>query len=339
MTLNRVVLKSISMLLIFSVFAFPAFAEEPAVTEQPSPAPTSAPKIDAMYNKTASEGLAMRYPGKAALSASTRDKIRENGSISRSGILDVSLSMLEEGNPFMTRYNIITGSSIAPLLEYGIPYFFGGRKMNYVLSHAPEYRTWIEWQDSKIYYRKDMRYFLGLDCRGFIEYVWKENDIEYYPINQNRKKDSPERKIIENAAPDTNALFDAMSLLEIGDVISIYHPGLHLMFYIGTLSDYGYTEADFPQDPSILSYPLVIHCGVNAAYADWFYYLKTIYPVYKRTSVPDGGVTVSVLGYSNDNVVKTIRQQKQDTSYVLLPDDSWLTVLSFNEIKSWDVYR
>ena len=184
-----------------------------------------------------------------------------------------------------------------------------------------------------------MRYFLGLDCRGFIEYVWKENNIEYYPINQNRKKDSPERKIIENAAPDTDALFDLMSLLEIGDVISIYHPGLHLMFYIGTLADYGYTEADFPQDPSILSYPLVIHCGVNAAYADWFYYLKTLYPVYKRTSVPDGGVTVSVLGYSNDKVIKTIRQQKQDTSYVLLPDNSWLTVLSFNEIKSWDVYR
>ncbi len=304
---------------------------------QPSPEPTKPPRVDAMYNKTATEGLVMRFPGPASMTEQEISSIKANGTVKRSDILDIAFSMLEEGNPFLERYNIITGANIQPLLNYGIPYFYGGRKMNYVLSNAPDYRTWVEWQDSRVYYRKDMRYFFGLDCRGFIEYVWKEAGIESYNIAKNEKKDAINRRIISHAAPGQQEWDKYASSLETGDVISILHPSLHILFFIGYLRNYGYTEADFPDDPSVLDYPLVIHCGVNAAYADWFYHLKTEHTRYKQTSVPDGGVSVSLLGCSNK--INTIKQQKQYTYWILLPDESWLTVIPWEEIESWNAYR
>jgi len=307
-----------------------SFAEGEAQPARPQ-------EVDAMYDKTATEGLVMRYPGPASMSDQEISVIKANGTVRRSAILDTAFSMLEEGNPFLERYNIITGAEIQPLLNYGIPYFYGGRKMNYVLSNAPGYIPWVEWQDSQVYYRKDVKYFFGLDCRGFIEYVWKEAGIEKYTIAKEEKRDALDRRIVSAAAPGRQEWARYASLLETGDVISLLHPGLHLLFFIGYPGDYGYTEADFPDDPSVLEYPLVIHCGVNAVYADWFYRLKLGHAGYKTMSVPDGGVSVSLLGYADK--INTIHQQKQDTSWILLPDESWLTVIPWEGIESWNVYR
>lgn len=312
----------------------------PAISEEPTPAPKRAPRVDELYDKNASAGLPMRMPGEVFLADSEIAFIKENGKAERSPILDIAFSMLEKGNPFTQRYNIITGSDVEPMLEYGIPYFFGGQSMRYVLSRVPDYRTWVAWQDSKIYYRKDMRYFLGLDCRGFIECVLELAGQKDYTISSDPYKDSKERKVFSDIQPGAEEWNKRSGQIRTGDVIVIYHPGIHLMFYVGTLRDYGYTMEDFPEDSSVLDYPLVIHCGVNAVYADWFAYVKSQNPKeYRWTTVPDGGVTVALLGYENEYTINTLTQQRQETSWVLMPDKTWLTIIPWQGVRYWDVYR
>lgn len=297
-------------------------------------------KVDATYNKTATEGYNIRYPETVVLTEEEKQSILQHGSISQSDILDNAFPLLEAGNPFVLRYNTINNLNIQPLLKYGIPYFFGGRKMKNVLSYSPEYRTWIAWQDSSVYYKKDMRYFLGLDCKGFLQYVWNESCIEEYGISKNKFKDTPERCFLSGTENKDTDWIVIKNKLQIGDVLAVYHPSQHILIYIGTLSDYGYTEKDFPDDPAILDYPLAVHCGVNAVYADWFYKIKQDNgKKYKKTSVPDGGVTVSIIGYENDKLVHSISQQKQTTSWVQLPDNTWLTVITLNEGEEWYFYR
>lgn len=297
-------------------------------------------RVDSMYDKTAAAKLEMRYPAPVTLSEEKSLAIRENGKVQKSLLLEKAFETLESGNPFVVRYNLLTGSQVQPLLNYGIPYFFGGRKINNILSKSPEYRTWKEWQDS-VYYRSGAYYFLGFDCKGFVDYVLKMAGVKEYAIYKSKGKDAYKRRVLESDKIGNVNWAEIHSSMEIGDVIAMWHPNVHLMIYIGTLADYGYTEEDFPNDPGILSYPLVIHCGTNAVYADWFYKLKknTTNNKYKRASVPDGGVTVSVVGYPVTESVKTITQQKQDTLWILMPDNTWLTLISMDDVDLWRTYR
>ncbi len=306
-------------------------AEEP--TPQPAPQP-----VDAMYDRAATEGYAMRYPGENPIPEEEQRKIRENGRIERSPVLDAAFPLLEEGNPFTARYNLITGAEVRPLLAYGIPYFYGGRYMSKVLFNAPDYSTMQAWQSSKIYYRKNTKYFLGLDCGGLIDYVRKETGTKSYKISRYSFEDALDRKIMAGASEKISRRQFRRNV-RIGDVIAIFHPGIHTMIFIGTLADYGYTKEDFPGDPAILSWPLVIHSGVNAVYADWFYHVKELVPKFRKTSVPDGGVTVSLLGYDNAGMIRSVIQQKQETAWVQMPDDTWLTVIRWDDVEQWGVYR
>ena len=328
--------KSLLWINVLSVIAVLLFAvTASAESEQPS---NNYYRVDATYNKDATSGLAMRYPGPATITDEEAESIRYNGNICKSPVLDVAFSMLEEGNPFLERYNILTSSNIQPLLGSGIPYFFGGRDIKKIIIQAPAYKTWISWQDSKVYYKKDRRYFLGFDCKGFTDYLHKTAWSKEYKLQQNIKKNPNDRIVIDKDSFG-NKYTDMKESLEIGDVVAVYHPSLHTTTYIGTLADYGYTADEFPDDPSILDYPLVTHCGLNAAYADWFYRIKEENQIYHRTSVPDGGVSISILGYSNKNMINTIRQQKQDTSWVQLPDNSWLTVIGLEDANYWAAFR
>ena len=78
---------------------------------------------------------------------------------------------------------------------------------------------------------------------------------------------------------------------------------------------------------------------MNAVYADWFYRIKELYPIFRYTTVPDGGVTISVLGYENPAVIRSVVQQKQETAWVQMPDDTWLTVMRWSNVDKWSVYR
>lgn len=300
----------------------------------------TAHKIDSMYNKTATAGLDKRYPGEASLSEKEKETVLNHGNVHQADALNKAFACLESGNPFVIRYNAITGSEVKPLLEYGIPYFYGGRKISNILCNSPAYRTWKQWQDS-VYYRAGAYYFLGFDCKGFVDYVLKEAGIKELSIAKGKSKDSYKRRVLDSTQISKVDWATIHTKMEIGDVLAIWHPTAHRAIYIGTLADYGYTEEDFPNDPGILSYPLVIHSGTNAIYADWFYMLKksSTDNKYKRASVPDGGTTVSIVGYPTTESVKSITQQKQKTSWILLPDNTWLTIISMDDVELWRTYR
>ena len=56
-------------------------------------------------------------------------------SAERSRALELALSMLEEGNPFLVRYNAENGTDIAARFPLGCPYFWGGRNVKNILKY------------------------------------------------------------------------------------------------------------------------------------------------------------------------------------------------------------
>jgi hypothetical protein len=204
--------------------------------------------------------------------------------------LDYALSCLEKGNPFLERYNKITGSEIEPLMELGVPYFWGGRDINQ-LGHVRS-----SWQDSK-YYKIGSYYMYGFDCAGFTQWVLK---------SAGRGKHPPISEMLSNTylMKDKYLNFDDCSYqeleqhLKIGDLLAAsYAGGRHVMMYIGTLRDFGYIKSTVPKALSpYLRWPLIMHSSSNAFY--YAPYKKHIENTYKITKVipPDGGCMVSLLG-------------------------------------------
>ena len=43
-----------------------------------------------------------------------------------SDLIEAAFELLEDGNPFVRRYEEQTGRKIEPLFPYGVPYFYGG---------------------------------------------------------------------------------------------------------------------------------------------------------------------------------------------------------------------
>lgn len=301
--------------------------------------PTKKPEthpIDEYYNRDKKNNYVWRLPQHVNLTAKEKMSILRNGTIQKSPYLDYALSMLEDGNPFLSRYNLITKSSITPIFTYGVPYFFGGRDMGNIMSKYPEYTLWRAWQNS-IYYRTDVVYFLGFDCTGFVREVWSKTDRESFESIEKLLTRNTSRHIYSGTGKEQFPAQDQLiSNLSIGDVLIIKHPTTHIMMYIGTLRHYGYTETEVPHLADYLDFPLVIHCGVNALYADRFFSLKQSGPVrYKQATVPDGGVTVSIIGVETNAIPFHIHQQKQETYWFLLPDDAWLTVIQMDDIREW----
>ena len=80
--------------------------------------------------------------------------------VERSPELDAALSMLEEGNPFITAYNEQTGADISARFPDGCPYFFGGKDVSLI---GKSRKAW----ESSTYYKEGEWYPAGLDCVGF----------------------------------------------------------------------------------------------------------------------------------------------------------------------------
>ena len=91
-------------------------------------------------------------------------------------------------------------------------------------------------------------------------------------------------------------------LLKVGDLLAIRHAsgGYHIMMYIGTLRDFGFSQEEVGAKlRNKLDYPLMIHCSSNRDYTDR-------YLIWNRANAPwanttDGGVMVSVFGCSEDD--------------------------------------
>ncbi len=280
------------------------------------------------------EETVFRMPGPAVMTQEEEDRLRKYDGIRQDPMLNTAFSVLEEGNPFLTRYNLITGESVVSRLTYGVPFFWGGRAESHVFAREPEYVVEAAWQNSRVYYRAGTNYLYGFDCYGFISWVWSKVQHAQLPktseLLSGRNYPHFPGPSPENGAGYTDPEYG----LQVGDLLVMEHPGLHIAMYVGTLRMYGYTEEEVPELADELDSPLVIHCSVNASISNRFaYLLKNGRPVYRCATVTDGGVCVSLLCDSAQSAPLHVFQQKQDTCYYLLPDDTWLTVLSLGNAK------
>lgn len=279
-----------------------------------------------------------RLPAPAVISGEEEARIRAYGGIRQDPMLDAAFSLLEEGNPFQARYNVITGSSVASRLPYGVPFFWGGRAETHLFCMEPDYVVEPAWQNSRIYYRAGTKYLYGFDCYGLVAWIWNRTQPAELPEMEDLIYDRGIPRFpgpsVENGAKYTDPGYG----LQVGDLFLMEHPGRHIAMYIGTLRMYGYTEEEVPELAGELDSPLVMHCSVNASVADRFQYLlENGLPKYRYATVTDGGACVSLLCDTAGIAPMHVFQQKQDTYYFLLPDDTWLTLLPLEgaEMTCW----
>ena len=276
-------------------------------------------------------GAAYRLPGPAVFSEEETARIREAGAIDRDPVLDAAFTLLEEGNPFLARYNLITGAQVEARLQFGIPYLWGGWAESHVFAKEPDYVVQAAWTNSRIYYRAGNKYLYGFDCYGLIAWIWKQTQAAELPTIEDLFRNTA-RQIPGPSAINGAKYTDPETGLQVGDLLVMEHPGHHIAMYAGTLRMYGYTEEEVPELTGELDTPLVIHSTVNGSIADRFAWLiSNGIPKYRVATVTDGGVCVSLLCDCAEDAPMHVFQQKQDTYYYLLPDGTWLTVLAMKD--------
>ena len=204
-------------------------------------------------------------------------------------VLDAALSMLEEGNPFLTRYNGLTGAGIEARFPLGCPYFWGGRNVRKILQPAKP-------GQSSDYYRTDQTYLYGLDCVGLTRWVVEQAGYAPHPSISKMLNRSQYKEYANYRADKTTGEARAEAL-KIGDLVAIQHAsgGFHIAMYIGTLAKYGYTADELPEALiPYLHYPLLIHSTGSSDYHER--YRKEL-EASSRTEVlpPFGGVIVTLL--------------------------------------------
>ena len=286
-------------------------------------------------------GHPVRMPGPAEeFSITERITIRNQGSVQRSPFLDAAFSLLEEGNPFTARYNLLTGADVKPRFPYGVPYFIGGTKYETLAHHIPEYTVYACWQNT-LYYRKGVNYLYGFDCSGFTKWVYAECGRAPHTSISDFLESAEEAALF--CSGDVKPMPDWKDLPQVlrpGDLLAMSHPGYHIAMYIGTLRQFGYTAKQAPELKKYLDYPLVIHSSVNASIAARFSdLLRNGSSRYHGVTVTDGGICVSIIGMLPKEAPHTTFQQLQSTYWFYLPDDTWLTVLDCGSISQYAWYR
>ena len=269
--------------------------------------------------------------------------------VKESAMLEAAFELLEEANPFVARYEQLTGRVINTLYTDGVPYYFGGlsgTKWNgYFYMSYPNYHV-ITCETKTGYFQRGKTYLYGLDCTGFTRHVFKACGREPHP---------PLSEILNNWDQRAFHLFDSRegfeappypelkNTLQEGDLLVIKHENSetrHVMMYIGTLRDYGYNTQNEPALARWLDYPLVIHSSVNCSISTRFMYVLTSGdPHYNGVTVTDGGVCVSILGVPQDEVPNEYYQEDQLTSWFELPDGTWLTALDYSNITQYAWYQ
>ncbi|MBR2288828.1 MAG: C40 family peptidase [Clostridia bacterium] len=221
-----------------------------------------------------------------------------------------ALSMLEEDNPILLRFNRLHETPVQARFRLGAPYFWGGKADTKILDIIQA------WQSSPGYYVKNRSYLYGFDCMGFIQYLMTANGYAR-PESISKLLDMPKSEawdIQGSAEAEMEALPE---ILEVGDLLAAAHKkgSYHIGMYIGTLRDYGYTEAEAGEAAALLDHPLLIHCTVSTEYYERYeaYIEDTfdwqVYP-------PDGGVIVSVVA-PRDAATHSALNPDNEESYFL----------------------
>ena len=201
--------------------------------------------------------------------------------------LDVALSMMEENNPILRMYNENCEGTVQARYQYGVPYLFAGARESTILK--VRYAS----QNSN-YYFTDKRYLGGFDCIGFARWLHNQVGMKKLPAISDMPKQN--KAYLVNVQNKTMPQWAEEML--VGDSIGMAYKGggYHVMVYIGTLRDFGYTEDTLGTALApYIDYPLVIHCGMNNYHTAWYEQYMADNGI---TGVvpPDGGVTISLLG-------------------------------------------
>ena len=211
------------------------------------------------------------------------------GKADRYRILDAALSMLEEGNPFLTRYNEQNGAGIKARYPLGCPYLWGGRDVKKVLKPVTA-------NQSSDYYRRGQKYLCGLDCIGLIR--WIETQAGYAApgsISAMLDRNMYSDRVNYKASKVTGEA--RMEVLDVGDLLAVEHQSgtYHCAVYIGTLWDFGYTTDTLPKAlKPYLYYPLLLHCTGSGDYYERY----RAELAGSEVQPPYGGVIVTLLDAS-----------------------------------------
>ena len=261
-----------------------------------------------------------------------------------------AFELLEEGNPFVTRYEKLTGKEITPLFPWGVPYYFGGlsgsKGNGWFYMAYPDYFIKM-CEHGSGYFKVGERYFYGLDCIGFTRHVYKACGLPAHPSladimtqwEQKQYHVYDSRKGHE--APPYDQLKDT---LRVGDLLVVKHEdskSRHVMMYIGTLRSFGYTAEEEPALASWLDWPLVIHCGLSPFYGERFRKLIDEYPdKYGKATTTDGGVAISILGPKPEDAPEHGHVQNTDYAWFTMNDGGYqLTLINLTDVKYYAWYR
>ena len=216
------------------------------------------------------------FTAKDPLPLFPEDRVRQDP------VLDAGFVYLEDGNLFLTRYDDLAECLLTAQLPLGVPYYYAGRSEDKFLHrYHPETTT--------RYYQYENLYFCGLDCVGLTRLIYEKSGLERHPSIVDILHAGVGSAALRENDP---ALWPAF--LRTGDLIGVQHGYYHIMMYIGTLRQFGWTEETAGNAASVLDSPLVLHCGGNPFYYDRYKaYIKEM--AFRKTFPPDGGVTVAVI--------------------------------------------
>lgn len=276
----------------------------------------------------------------------------EGGGVTRSPALDAALSMLEEGNVFLTRYNELTGATVEARFELGLPYFFGGKHdyslgdVPLVFSREPLYAKRDIWEQTR-FYDKGKYYLYGFDCSGFTQWVYSEIGYPEHPpldamINQWGKYQNKNHVYSHRKGKQMPPYDELAATLQVGDLLVGKNRARHVMMYIGTLRDFGFTAEEVPELAAYLDYALVIHCGPSLMYGEriqGFLDAHADDPYYQNVLVPDGGVAVSIIGVPFADAPNHAHEGITDYAWFDLPDGYKLTIWDLPACTSFCWFR
>ena len=274
------------------------------------------------------------------------------GLVKRDPLLDAAFSMLEAGNPFLVRYNELTGSGVEAVFELGAPYFFGGKHdyESYGEPHMylrlPDYAKRKCWETTH-FYRKNAEYLYGFDCSGFTQWVYSELGWPEHPaLDQmilNYGKYGKKNHIFTHRKGQEMPPWDELaSHLVPGDLlVGKLHGARHVMMFCGTLRDFGYTAEEVPELAPYLDYALVIHCGPNFAYTTRIQARLDAQtdPYYDGVLTTDGGVAVSIIGVPFADAPHQEHFGVTDFAWFDLPDGTPLTIWDLPSCTSFCWFR
>lgn len=274
--------------------------------------------------------------------------------------LNKAFSMLEEGNVFLRKYNEITGAGVKPVFELGMPYYFGGQDSKRVLAQAPLYGKVTVRPDvgGTKYFRVGQTFLMGFDCSGFTKWICRESGMNEFGekghpglqdllmkdvYKNNNHIFSGGTKAVKLKAKPMPAYEELQYTLQPGDFLVAKHPGArHIMMYIGTLNDFGFTPDELPpQLANYMEYPLVIHCGPSPVAGERFQAFIDSNRDYKNCNTTNGCVEVSIVGVPVEEATHHVKNlQKKDYDYFMIDNRTYaLTIFDLSVCTSFAWFR